>query len=118
MSTEDGVKRELVVVVETAHTERAALSVGDERYSRGNSHAIAAVDGLEAQPNGEMGLADAGRPEDHEVLAVLGEVAAGQRLDLFLVDRPRFSYVLAALDETRAVWTMGAHTARLPTRPE
>ena len=34
-----------------------------------------------------MGLADAGCAEDDDVLAVLNEVAGGQRLELLLVER-------------------------------
>ena len=34
---------------------------GNEDSGRGEEHTVAALDGLEAEPDGEMGLADAGR---------------------------------------------------------
>src|SRR4029450_3925455 len=46
-----------------------------------------ALDGLEAQADRQVGLADARRPEDDKVLPVLDEVTRAQGLDLLLVER-------------------------------
>jgi hypothetical protein len=45
------------------------------------------LDGLEAETDGEVALADAGRAEDDDVLAVFDEVAGGEVVDLLLVER-------------------------------
>src|SRR5262249_9160737 len=73
----------------------------DERGGRGEQHAVAVFDGLEAEPDREMRLAHAGRPEDDQVLAMLDEVAGTERLDLLLVDRRLVAEIeaLQALDE-------------------
>ena len=57
-----------------------------------------------------MRLADAGRAEQHDVLAVLDEVTAGQRLQLLPVDRGLVAEVerIEALDE-REPCEAGAH---------
>src|SRR5262244_2947570 len=59
------------------------------------------LDGLEAEPDGQMGLPDAGRTEEHDILAVLDEVTAAQGLDLLLVEGGLVAEVegLEALDE-------------------
>lgn len=41
--------------------------------SRGKEHVVAVLDRLQAEPDGEVGLADARRAEEHDVLAVLAE---------------------------------------------
>jgi hypothetical protein len=45
------------------------------------------LDGLETEADGQVGLADAGRAEQDDILAVLDEVAAAECLDLLLVER-------------------------------
>jgi len=54
---------------------------------RGEEHAIAVLDGLETEPDCQVGLADAGGPEQDDILAVLDKVTAAERLDLLLVER-------------------------------
>src|SRR5207249_3192304 len=75
----------LELIVEAAFGEGAGQG-GNEDGGRGEEHAVAALDGLEAEPDGEMGLAHAGRAEDHQVLTVLEEVTHAERLDLLAVD--------------------------------
>src|SRR5262249_7974437 len=77
---------DLELVIQAAFGQRLRQG-GDEDGGRGEQHAVAVLDGLEAEADGEMGFAHAGRAENHEVLAVLDEVAGAQRLDLLLVDR-------------------------------
>src|SRR5438477_8181221 len=45
------------------------------------------LDCLEPEPDRQLGLADAGGPEQDDILAVLDEVTAAERLDLLLVER-------------------------------
>src|SRR5215467_1478413 len=56
----DGV--ELEPLVPTILADRARES-GDHARGRGEEHAVAALDGLEPEPDRQMGLADPGRPE-------------------------------------------------------
>src|SRR2546426_4824653 len=63
---------DLELVVQTALAEGAGQG-GNEDGGRGEEHAVATLDGLEAEPDGEMGLAHPGRPEDYHVLPVLHE---------------------------------------------
>jgi len=67
-------------------------------------HAVAALDRFETEPHGEMRLADPGWAEQHDICAVLDEVATGERLDLLLVERGLVAEVegLEALDEREA----------------
>ena len=48
---------------------------------------MARLDGLDAQGDGEMGLADAGRAEQDDVLGALDEAQAGELAHLLAVDR-------------------------------
>ena len=52
------------------------MSAVIRRGRRGEEHAVAVLDRLEAEPDGQVGLADAGRAEQDDVLAVLDEVTA------------------------------------------
>src|SRR5439155_9727661 len=72
---------ELELLLEPALGERLGQGA-DHAGGGGEQDAIAGLDGLEPQANGEVRLADAGRAEQHDVLAVLDEVAAGERLEL------------------------------------
>lgn len=74
---------ELELLLELSLGERGG-QLGDHPSSRREEHAVAVLDRLQAEPDGEMCLSDAGRPEDQDVLAVLDEVAGRERLDLFL----------------------------------
>jgi hypothetical protein len=60
---------------------------GYERGGRGEEYAIPVLDGLEPEADRQVGLADAGRTEQDDILAVLDEVTAAERLDLFRVER-------------------------------
>ena len=68
------------------------------------------LDGLQAQPYGEVALADAGRSQDDDVLAVLDEVAGAESGDLLLVERGLVGEVegVEPLDEGEA-GEAGAH---------
>ena len=48
---------------------------------------VAGLDGLDAEGDGEVRLAHAGRPEQHDVLGALDEAEAGELADLLAVDR-------------------------------
>src|SRR5439155_7908784 len=81
------------------------LGQGGDEAGRGREQdAVAMLDGLEAEPDGQVGLPDAGRTEEHDILAVLDEVTAAQRLDLLLVERGLVAEVerLQALHEGEA----------------
>ncbi len=82
----------------------------DQGRGRGEEHAIAVFDGLEAQAHGQVRLADPRRAEDNHILSVLDEVTAGQGLELLLVDRGLVAEVkgVQPLDEGEAR-QLGAH---------
>jgi hypothetical protein len=61
--------------------------VGDQVRGGGKQNPISGFDRFEAQSDGEVRLADAGRTEHQNVVAVLDEVAARECLHLLLVDR-------------------------------
>ena len=67
-------------------------------------HPVAGLDRLEAQADGQVRLADAGRAEHDDVVAVLDEVAARECLHLLPVDRGLVAEVegLQRLDEREA----------------
>src|SRR6185436_15383376 len=48
---------------------------------------VAGLDGLDAEGDGEVRLAHAGRAEQHDVLGALDEAEAGELADLLAVDR-------------------------------
>src|SRR5882672_11353931 len=98
-----GHRVDLELVVQTALAEGAGQS-GNEDGGRGEEHAVAVLDGLEAEPHGEMGLAHPGRAEDHQVLAVLDEVTQAEGLELLTVDGGLIAEVetVQALDEGEA----------------
>src|SRR5262249_3078812 len=50
-------------------------------------HGVPRLDGLDAEGDGEMRLADAGRAEEDDVLGALDEAQAGQLAELLAVDR-------------------------------
>src|SRR3989442_1187299 len=83
---------------------------GADEGGRGEEHAVATLDGLEAEPDGEMGLAHPGRPEDYQVLPVLDEATHAKGLDLLAVDGRLIAEVetVQALDEGEA-GELGAH---------
>src|SRR5712691_3256666 len=103
----DGIQLEPLV---QAPLGRGLGERGDQAGRRREEHAIPALDRLEAQPDGQVRLADAGRPEEDDILAVLDEVTATERLDLLLVERGLIVEVegLQALHE-REAREMGAH---------
>jgi hypothetical protein len=45
------------------------------------------LDGFDAEGDGQMGLADAGRPEQDDILGALDEAQPGELPDLLAVDR-------------------------------
>src|SRR5262245_42565644 len=100
---------DLEFVVQAALGQRLRQG-GDEDGGGGEQHAVAVFNGLEAEADREMGLPHARRAEDHQVLAVLHEVAGAQRLNLLLVDGGLLGEVeaLQALDEGEAR-ELGAH---------
>ena len=59
----------------------------DEAGGGREQHPVAGLDGLEAQPYGQVGFADPGRAEEDDVLAMFDEVAAAEHLELLLVQR-------------------------------
>src|SRR2546426_181070 len=77
---------------------------GDQPGRRREEHAIAVLDGLESEADGQVGLPDAGWTEEDDILAVLDEVTAAQGLDLLLVERGLVAEVegLQALHEGEA----------------
>ena len=83
---------------------------GDQVGRRGEEHAVAGLDGLEPEADRQVGLAHAGRAEHDDVVAVLDEVTARQRLDLLLVERRLIAEVegLQRFDEGEARHA-GAH---------
>jgi len=60
---------------------------GDERHGLGEVGPVTFGDGLDAQSDRQMSLANTGGPEQDHVLAVGDKAALGQVLDLFPVDR-------------------------------
>ena len=76
----------------------------NEPGRRREEHAVAVLDGFEAEPDRQMRLADARRPEEDDILAVLDKVTAAEGLDLLLVERGLVAEVegLQALDEGEA----------------
>src|SRR5207244_11194837 len=94
---------DLELVVQAALAEGAGQG-GNEDGGRGEEHAVATLDGLEAEPDGEMGLAHPGRPEDYQVLPVLDEATHAEGLDLLAVDGRLIAEVetVQALDEGEA----------------
>ncbi len=83
---------------------------GDHVGGGGEQHAVTVFDGLESQANGQVGLADARRAEDDDVLAMLDEMATGEILQLLFVQRRLVAEVegVEALDE-REARQVGAH---------
>src|SRR5213594_1282521 len=76
---------ELEPLVEPILADRPAQRRDHARGGR-EEHAVAPLDRFEAEPDGEMGFADAGRPEQDDILPVLDEVTGGEGLDLLLVE--------------------------------
>lgn len=60
---------------------------GDQRHGLGKVCPVALGDRLDAQGHGQVGLPDARRAQEDDVLAVRDEPALGQFLDPLLVDR-------------------------------
>jgi len=58
-----------------------------EAFQREEAHRVPGLDGLDAEGDGEVGLADAGRAEQDDVLGALDEAQAGELPDLLAVDR-------------------------------
>ncbi len=67
---------DLEPLVEPVLADRPAQRRDHARGGR-EEHAVAPFDRFEAEPDGEMGFADAGRPEQDDILPVLDEVARG-----------------------------------------
>nr|WP_240639654.1 hypothetical protein [Pseudofulvimonas gallinarii] len=55
--------------------------------TRSEQHAVAIADGLQAQGDGQLGLADPGWSEHDDIVAVFDVVATGQCEALLAVDR-------------------------------
>jgi hypothetical protein len=106
---EAGNRVQLQLVVQPILRERPGER-RDHGGRRGEQHAIALFDRFEPQPNRQMAFADAGRPEQHDVLAVLDEVAGRDLLQVLLIQRGLVGKVegLQALHEREAGET-GAH---------
>src|SRR5438874_1876061 len=60
---------------------------GDERRRRREQHRVALADRGPAERDGEMGLADAGRPQEQERLAMRHPAARRQLAQLARIDR-------------------------------
>ena len=84
---------------------RGRLGEGRDQAGGGREeHAVAGLDRLEAETHGQVRLADARRAEHDDVFAMLDEVTAAERLDLFFVERGLIAEVegLQALHEGEA----------------
>ena len=71
--------------LESAFLVRDA-EVFEESVHAGEVHAVAVLDGLNADGHGEMRLPDSGRSEQDEVVGVRHEAEAGELHDLLAVD--------------------------------
>ena len=77
---------------------------GDEIGGRGEEDPVPAFDGFEAQGDREMGLADPGRAQQTQIVALLQELAGAEGLQLLLVQAGLVGEVeaLQAFDEGEA----------------
>ena len=83
---------------------------GDHIGGGGKQHPVALFDGFEAESDRQVCLADTGRSQDDDVLAVLDEVAVGEVAQLFFIQGRLVAEVegIEAFDE-REARHVGAH---------